>query len=428
MRRAFLLVLLALSVWVSLACWNSVKPLPPGTRVASLGARLDDSQVEVLYDSAERPAILQHELAAVDLAEQMIVLDRSPVGRELAQHLLARKRLRPNLKIVLIADPLDEAYGGTPAHYLSALERAGIIVARVRLNRLRDVIPWYSALWRLCVAWWSDPFDESPGAAGPLSRLRMMNHKSDDRQLTVADDGAGGWRSIITAGTEAGIGMELRGGLAHDIMASELQIAAWSTGDDRLPPVPPAQARGLGSIDARFLTESAIRGALLDAIAAAGGADQISVSVRALSDRRLIGAFLGAAARGAQLQVLLDPDAVPNRAVAAELARGGGQRIEVRWFAPGVAPMPTALAIVRRRAELWVYLGAADYTRPSLDDCNLEAAIELRLPARALPARALAEYAANQWSSAAVGARYGDESQAAYWRYRLLQAGGLAPF
>ena len=176
------------------------------------------------------------------------------------------------------------------------------------------------------------------------------------------------------------------------------------------------------------MTEGAIRGALVDAIATAGGADQISVSVRALSDRRLIDALLSAAARGARLQVLLDPEAAPNRAVAGELARDGGQQIELRWFAPGAAALPTALAIVRRRAELWVYLGAADYTRPSLDDCNLEAAIELRLPARAQAARALAESFANQWLSAAVGAPYADESQASYWRYRLLQAGRLAPF
>jgi len=428
MRRTLKLALLALSVWAALAFWNSIKPLPPGTRVASLGVRLDDSQVEVLYDSAARAAILQHELAAVDGAEQIVVIDRSPVARELAQHLLARKRLRPNLKVVLIADPLDESYGGTPAQYLSALEQAGIIVARVRLNRLRDVLPWYSALWRLCVAWWSDPFDETPGAGGVLSKLRMLNHKSDDRRLVVADDGVGGWRSIITAGTRGDTGLELRGGLARDIVASELQIAAWSTGDDRLPSVPPAQGRGLGSIDARFLTEGAIRGALVDAVAAAGGADQIGVSVRALSDRQLIGALVRAAARGVRLQVLLDPEAAPNRAVAAELARDGGQQIEVRWYSPGAVRTPTAFAMIRHRTELWVYLGAADYTRPSLDDCNLDAAIELRLPARAAAARSLAENFATQWASSAVAPGHADESPIAYWRYRLLQAAGLAPF
>src|ERR1700690_272255 len=115
MRRTLKLALLALSVWVALAFWNSIKPLPPGTRVASLGVRLDDSQGGVLYDSAARAAILQHELAAPRGAEQIVVIDCSPVVRELAQHLLARKRLRPNLKVVLIADPLGESNGGTPA-------------------------------------------------------------------------------------------------------------------------------------------------------------------------------------------------------------------------------------------------------------------------------------------------------------------------
>jgi hypothetical protein len=428
MRRALMSALLALSAWVSLACWNSVKPLPPGTRAASLSTRLDESQVVVLHDSAARPAIREHELAAIDGAEQMIVLDRSPVEREIAQHVLARKHLRPNLKVVLVADPLDEVYGGTPSQYLSTLERAGIIVARVRLNRLRDVIPSYSALWRLCVAWWSDPFDETHGEVSLLSSLRKLNHKSDDRQLIVADDGSGGWRSIITGGAKGDLGLELHGGLAHDIMTSELLIAAWSTGDDRLPPAPPAQGRGPGSIDARFLTEGAIRGALTDAIAAAGSGDQITVAVRALSDRQLIRALLLAAARGARLQVLLDPEAAPNRTVAGELAIGGGQQIDVRWFAPSAVAMPTALAMVRHRGELWVYLGAADYTRPSLDDCNLEAAIELRLPVRAAAARTLTDIFAIRWSNAAVGAQYADVSQTAYWRYRLLQAGGLAAF
>jgi hypothetical protein len=428
MRRTLKLSLLALSVWVVVALWNSIKPLPPGTRIASLAVRLDDSQVEVLYDSAESAAILQHELAAVDGAEQMIVVDRSPVARELAQHLLVRKRLRPNLKVVLIADPLDESSGGTPAQYLSALERAGIIVARVRLNRLRDVLPWYSALWRLCVAWWSDPFDETPGTGGLLSNLRRLNHKSDDRRLTVADDGVGGWRSIITAGTRGDAGLELRGGLARDIVASELQIAAWSTGDDRLPAVPPAQSRGLGSIDVRFLTEGAIRGALVDAIAAAGGTDQIGVSVRALSDRQLIGALVRAAARGARLQVLLDPEAAPNSVVAAELTRDGGQQIEVRWYSPDAVRAASTFAMIRHRSELMVYVGAADYTRPSLDDCNLDAAVELRLPARAAAARALALNFANQWSGSALAPGHADDSPIAYWRYRLLQAAGLAAF
>jgi hypothetical protein len=428
MFRVKLTGLLVLIAWASLALWNSVKPLPPGTHVASLTTRVAESQVELLFDSFRLREISASELKAIDRAEQMIVLDQCPLRREVAQHLLARKRDRPNIRIVLVADPASDAYGGTPAQYLAELERAGIIVARVRLERLRDSNALYSGLWRLTVAWWSDPFDETPGQIGLRSLLRRLNFKADHRQLLVADDGSGGWRSLMTGTANGDVGLALGGGLARDIAVSELAIAAWSSGDDRLPTAPSAAGRGLGSVDARLLTEGAIRGALLDALAAAGSGDQISLASTTMSGRALIGAALGAAARGARIQVLLDPEASPNRAVAGELARDGAGRIEVRWFAANPPATHTTQAIVRHRGELWVLLGAADFTRPSLDDFNLEAAVELRLPAQAAAASALAEHYRALWVSASALARYADDSQAAYWRYRFLEASGLAAF
>jgi PLD-like domain len=426
-----LFALAALFAWFALAVWNSVKPLPPGTQAASPVTRLAESQVAILDGSPRRREILAHELAAIDRAAEVIVLDLCPMVREVGLHLLARKRQRPNLKIVLIVDPLNEAYGGTPAQYLSELERAGVIVARARLNRMRDSNPLYTALWRLGIAWWSDPYDEAPGEINLRSTLRRFTFKADDRQLIVADDGSGGWRSIVSGGTAGGaagdIGLELTDGLARDIAASELAIAAWSTDDDRLPPAPPAQGRGLGSIDARFLTEGAIRSALLDAVAGAAAGDEISFAARALSDRPLIDAALRAAERGARIQVLLDREAKPNRAVAGELSGARGQ-IELRWFAADPALDHTALAIIRHRGELWVNLGAADFTRLSLDDFNLEVAVELRLPVRAAAARTILEIFSRQWSGATADARLADDSRSAYWRYRLLQAAGLAGF
>ena len=189
----------------------------------------------------------------------------------------------------------------------------------------------------------------------------------------------------------------------------------------------------MGSIDARFLTEGAIRAALLDAVAAAAAGDEISFAARAMSDRPLIDAALRAAERGARIQILLDPETAPNRAVAGELSGARGP-IEVRWFAPeqsagqSAEHKHTALAIIRHRGELWVNLGAADFTRPSLDDFNLEAAVELRLPARSAAARAVLEIFSRQWSGASADARLADDSKSAYWRYRLLQAAGLAGF
>jgi hypothetical protein len=366
-------------------------------------------------------------MAAIDHAEQLIVLDRSPVSRELAQHLLARKRARPNLKIVLVTDPGNEAFGGTPAQTLSSLEEAGLIVARVRLDRLRDSNPLYSGLWRLVFGWWSDPFDETPGQVTLPAWSRMRNFKADQRQLVVADDGSGGWTAIIGA-ADASAGLILRGPLARAMIAGELQIAAWSTDDDRLPAEPPMEVRGVGSIDARFLTEGAIEAALLDAIEAAGSGDRVRIAVQNLSDRRLIAATLSAAARGASLQVLLARNPMPNRAVAGELLRDGGGRIEVRWCPSAAGTSLPKLLVVLHRNDLWMNLSTANFTRRNLGDLNLESSVELRMPAQAAPARAATGYFTRLWSGAAADADFPDQSPTAYWRYRFAEATGLSSF
>ena len=425
-RGAKMVLLALLLAWLSLVFWHSAKPLPPGTHIVSQVSRLSESDVDFVSGSPRREAAFAREMSAIDHAEQLIVLDRSPVTRELAQHLLARKRMRPNLQIVLVTDPGNEAFGGTPQQALSSLEEAGVIVARVRLDRLRDSNPLYSGLWRLIFAWWSDPFDETPGRITLPAWARMQNFKADQRQLVVADDGSGGWSAIIGAGVSAGL--ILRGSLARAMIAGELQVAAWSTDDDRLPVGPPVDGRGVGSIDARFLTEGSVETALLDAIAAAGSGDEISIAVQNLSDRRLIAAALGAAARGASLRVLLTRNRMPNQAVAGELLRGGGGRVEVRWCPTGTEAWLPKLLVLQHRNDLWMNLGSANFTRRNLGDLNLESSVELRMPARAAPARAVTDYFAKVWSSAAADADLADESAIAYWRYRFAEATGLSAF
>jgi hypothetical protein len=427
-RRVAKIILLALLLtWLSLVFWNSAKPLPPGTHIVSQTSRLSEADVDFLYQSPQRPDILAPDMSAIDHAEQMIVLDRSPVADELAQRLLARKHLRPNLKIVLVTDPGNQAFGGTPAQILTSLEETGIIVARVRLDRLRDSNPLYSGLWRLVFGWWSDPFDEAPGQITPTAWARMQNSKADQRQLLVADDGSGGWTAIIGS-TGAPASLVLRGSLARAMLASELQIAAWSTDDDRLPSAPPMAARGVGSIDARFLTEGGIQTALLDAIAAAGSGDEICLAVQNLSDRTLIAAALRAAARGARLRVLLARNQIPNQVVADELKRDGGGRVEVRWKPIETAMSNPKLLVVRHRNDLWMSWSSANYTRRNLGDLNLEAGVELRMPARSAAARAVTDYFAEAWSKAIADPDIADESITAYWRYRFAEATGLWSF
>jgi hypothetical protein len=426
-RYAKNLLLLLLLAWLSLMFWNTAKPLPPGTHLVSRTARLSDADVDFLYESPRRRAAVAPDLSAIDHAEQLIVLDRSPVTQELAQRLLARKHLRPHLKVVLVTDPANEAFGGSPAQTLTSLEEAGVIVARVRLDRLRDSNPLYSGMWRLAFGWWSDPFDETPGRATLPALARTRNSKSDQRQLVVADDGSGGWIAII-APAGAAASLTLRGPLARAIIAGELQVAAWSTDDDRLPVGPSMDDRGVGSIDARFLTEGAIETALFDALGAAGSGDRLGIAVENFSERRLIAAALRAAARGASLQVLLARNREPNQAVADELLRGGGGRIEIRWYLGSDAASLPKLLLFRHGDDVWMNLGTANYTRRNLGDLNLAASVELRMPARAAAARAVTEYFSEAWSVAAADPRFAAASAADYWHYRFAEASGLSSF
>jgi hypothetical protein len=419
------LVLALLFGWLFLVFWNSAKPLPPGTHVVSQTSRLSESDVDFLYERSRQPETLAADLAAIDRAEQLIVLDRSPVGADTTQHLLARLHMRPNLKIVLVTDPGSEMLGGTPPQTLASLERVGVIVARVRLDRLRDSNPLYTGVWRLVFGWWSDPFNETPGEGSVAAWARTHNFKADQRQVLIADDGSGGWTTVVAA-AGAHTGLVVRGALARAMVISELQVAAWSTGDDRLPSAPPMGGRGPGSIDARFLTEGGIETALLDAIAVAGSGDRISIAVDTLSDRPFILAALRAATRGAHLQMLMAPNAMPNRIVAHELQREGSGRIDVRWSSLEPGATHPKLLLVQHGSDVWMNWGSANFSRRNLADLDLEAAVELRMPARSAPARAATDYFARAWSNATVDTA--EESISAYWHYRLSEATGLSSF
>jgi len=60
----------------------------------------------------------------------------------------------------------------------------------------------------------------------------------------------------------------------------------------------------------------------------------ISVAVRAMGDREMVGAMLRAAARGARMQLLLDPDSPANQAVAAELMHSPSIDVRCRYRSP----------------------------------------------------------------------------------------------
>src|SRR5688572_5152044 len=332
------------AVWAITALFNIWKPLPEGTSVR--GAIIDTPLEEVQFladltsaDAFGQPVVRQQifdsMLELIREAREYLVLDfflfnpqRGSMGdtepyralsRELQEALLARKRENPDLKVLVLADPINDVYGGLPSREFAQLRKAGIDVVTVDLDPLRDSNAMYSALWRLAIAWWTGGEDATGGwlpnplEAGPEqvsfgSWARLLNFKANHRKVLLGDDGRGGIRGILTSANphdasslHSNVAIRLSGGALEPLLASELAIARNSGWEQPWQPRPPgirAAERSANTARVQVLTEGEIGSAVLRNIEGTGANDSIDIAMFYLSERNIIEALLAASRRG----------------------------------------------------------------------------------------------------------------------------------
>jgi phosphatidylserine/phosphatidylglycerophosphate/cardiolipin synthase-like enzyme len=484
-RRWYLRLLLFAFVvaWAAIAIWQTNKPLPLGTDVASAWADTPLGEVRLLTDVTVtdgrerlliRQQIFDEVLRTIDTAQEFILLDwflfndhRGPASNEapapyralsaeLRDRLVARLRAKPELRVLFITDPINDIYGSAPSPYLASLRDAGVEVVVTDLDRLRDSNPLYSALWRLTARWWADadpgeglltnPLDTGPERVSLGAWLRLLNFKANHRKVLVADDGAGAAVAIVCSANPHDASLRFSGAAAQAALASELEVARFS-GWRGTWPMPAARRAEPTAEVARlkFLSEGAIEDALVSEIRTAAAGESIAIAVFYLSDRDVVNELVEAAARGVRIRLILDPnkdafgrvkDGVPNRPVAAELRRRSSGNIEIRWYRTHGEQFHTKLALVRRADSVWALLGSANFTRRNLDHYNLEADIALETDLSTPLAQELVDYFESLWQNDPVAATeyttdfqtYEDQSFARYWRYRLMEATGMSTF
>lgn len=483
MRKRTLFVaaaaLLALSSLVT-ATWQISKPMPPGTDVAAGPFTLAARDVEFLADLSWRDdagrdraeqRIFDAVFELVDRAERFLVLDfflvndamgngtppYRALSRELADRILARKRSTPGLAVLLVTDPINDVYGGAPSPLLGELAANGVEVVRTDLGRLRDSNPAYSALWRLVAqwfgnapapAWLPNPFDSGISRVTLRSWLALVNFKANHRKVAVADRADGSWWAVVTSANphdassrHSNVGLRVRGAPAAALLDSELAIAGFSGWRGRLALPPPSNPPLEGArVAVRVLTEDAIRRGLLAALAGTRAGDRVMMAMFYLSDRGVVDALLEAAARGAEVRLVLDPnkdafglekDGVPNRPVANELVSRSHGRIAVRWYRTHGEQFHAKMTLVTRGGRLLASLGSANLTRRNLANFNLEANLEIGLDAEEPLAGSLTAWFEHLWADDARTAEFAafrDDSRLRYWRYRLMEASGLSTF
>src|SRR6185295_13496067 len=175
-----IILLAALMLWIGTAVWETQKPLPPGTHTQAEWHVSSPADVSFIADITAADAygravmsqsIFDQVLAIVRGAQRFLVVDyflfnahagkaggpapTRALSSELRDALIAQKKLKPDLRILFITDPINDVYGGDPSKDLQKLREAGIDVVTTDLDALRDSNYLYSSLWRLAISWWT---------------------------------------------------------------------------------------------------------------------------------------------------------------------------------------------------------------------------------------------------------------------------------
>lgn len=491
-----------LGLLVGTGIWHTTKPLPPGLHVEAAWTPTAASDVRLLVDlsaaDAYGRAIVQQQifdeaLRVIREARSFIVLDQflfnahrgalddagaiqgaaplRPLSRELREALIAARRGRPQLRVLLITDPINDVYGGAPSADLDQLRAAGIDVVVTNLDRLRDSNPIYSSVWRVAIDWWSgdgegpgwlpNPLDDGPTRVTFRAWARLLNLKANHRKVLIADDGAAGIVGIVgsanphdASSAHSNLALQVRGAALLPLLRSEFDVARFSgwRGEALQPALAasttapaPAAPNPDGMVLVRALTEGAIRDAIVTQLDGAVSGDQVDIAMFYLSERRIINALLDAAARGVSVRLVLDPNrdafgreknGIPNRPVASELASRSDGAIKLRWYRTHGEQFHTKLFVLRQPKRVWFTLGSANLTRRNVADLNLEANLAVECPPGTAVAADLERYFDTLWHNRAPpGVEYtsdfgtfADPAQSSYWSYRLMEATGLSSF
>ncbi len=474
-----------LGLWAGVGAWNTTKPMPGGTNVSTEPALVPAADVRFLYDLTRaqpqggelvyEQRIFDEVFRIVDEARSFIVADffllnehmgagggaHRPLSRELVQRLIARKQAVPGLSVLLITDPINDVYGGAPSPMLAELRNVGVEVVVTNLEPLRDSNPLYSAVWRTLLQWWgnsasggsmTNPFTGDGSKITLRSWFALLNFKANHRKLIVADREDGTLTALVTSANphdassaHSNVALRFTGAPANEVVASEMAIARFSGWRGHVYAAgaesePTADQQGVAL---SFVTEEAIRRHLIDAISGTRSGDAVSIATFYLADRKVLGALLEAANRGARVRLILDPnrdafgrqkDGVPNRPVANELVKRSGERIEVRWYRTHGEQFHTKIAMIKRGDRFIASLGSANLTRRNIGNYNLEANVAIEAAGDSQLAIEMQSYFDRLWNNdgptgteytAAFGA-FRDEDGAKYWRYRLMEASGLS--
>lgn len=483
LRKYLVFLIAALAVT---GLYNTYKPLPEGLSAEGRVWRVTETSVKFLSDLTYTDGkgdkhydqeIFDEILKIISGAKKYILVDmflynpytgkessaRRRLSEELTASLIKKKKEIPQIKIMLISDPINNIYGAKESAQFAELEKAGVAVIITDLKKLRDTNLLYSPFWRMFVSWFGNsdkkglapnPFNKEGEKVAIRTYLEMFNFKANHRKLIVADSDIGGRVKIASLITSANphdassghdnVALRIDDHIWKDIIISENAVAKMSSfGDNDFGFDLAIVDDSDGEVDAQFLTEKKIEKKLVEIINEARDGDNIDIAMFYLSDREIIKPLIKAGKRGVKVRLMLDPNkdafgykkiGIPNRQVANEMSDNSAGKIQIRWCDTHGEQCHSKMILANKKNGYEMVIGSANFTRRNLDDYNLEADVYLKSKNKIKAFADAYEYFEKAWSNKDGSSytvdyeKYRESSLGKYIIYQIQERIGLSSF
>lgn len=470
----FLYVIAVLLVAWPAATWRGLhRPMPTGLSVQSPLLPIRQlrfcSDLTYLNDDGKLQCeqhILAELLQLIGAAERFIILDiflyndlhdgshgLAPLSRIVTDALLAAKKKRPGLQILLISDPVNTGYGSYANPYFNELQSAGATVVLTNLACLPDSNIPYAGFWNLLGRWVGhrlgrlpSPFAGNTPHFSLAGWLALLNFKANHRKVILSEKSClltSANNSHDASTLNSNIAFSFSGPLLAEIAESETAVAALAGRPTVLPPVRPASG-GSATEECRgqLLTEGKIKAALLDDLEACRAPASLWLAMFYLADRRIVAALLAAARRGVTVRLILDANhdafgrtknGVPNRPVATWLHRKSAGGIQIRWYDSHGEQFHSKLVLLTTATHCMILGGSANLTRRNIDDFNLESCLRIITRPESDVTAEVRDYFERLWHNRGGHftvdyQRFADHNLLRYWQYRIQESSGLGLF
>ncbi len=430
-------------------------PLPQGVSISGFPVKVDADDIRLVIDSTSydpsgkkrviKQGIFDEMLSMIRRADIFIYVDfflwnpwqgsvpeeHRALSLELAEALIMKKKLNPDIHILVLTDPINRIYGDHEPELFGRMADAGIAVVFTDLRKIQDPNPLAAAMF----GFYGRPFKSGSSLAslvdrpaldnpfvigGPPITVRQMSRlllfKANHRKvmITGSSDGpmelmVGSMNPADGSSAHSNIALHISGPIARTALFSELKLVEWSATNldsvlggefQRAAEIsrsireavsaPGDTGSKPGNTFAEWHTESAIGARLSELFDASERGDEIRIALFYLSDRKIVQSIKDALSRGVSIWMILDANkdafgrekiGIPNRTVAAELmGHADTAAISIRWADTHGEQFHTkAISIINRKKKKYIFMtGSANWTRRNLRNYNLEANILVR--------------------------------------------------